>query len=374
MPLQPRIARYSQFISDEYLQGFLKADEYSSEDLSDELSARIVEGEFQRIVFTGMGCSAIVSDIVRGYLKEKGSAFEVFVVNDYDWDSLVPESVVNDSGTLFVVSSYSGFSREPLLALQRLLPRKDQVIVLTSGGDLEELARANCISILHWRLLNPDREYPLFHVTQYFAILVDFFVKMGILAAESLDEVSGLAPDLVADFDESLTARARILGRASRDANVVMVASPKYHESLLKLCKMHLNEIAMVPATRNFIHEFCHSEVASLSDPERRHSVLVFVASDDDRYTREKAANLVALLSAPRPENKNVTVHTIDLDQPTFARRFFCALQLVQVVTLELGRYRNTGSRELISEAAGNAWYHQSTITAEREPALAVDA
>ncbi|MCA2220020.1 SIS domain-containing protein [Nonomuraea aurantiaca] len=371
MPLQPRIARYSQFINEEYHCGFLKGNEYSSDEFSDDLARRISEGEFSRIVFTGMGCSAIVSDIIRGYLKEQRSSFEVHVVNDYDWDSLLPGSVVHDAGTLFIVSSYSGFSREPLLALQRLLPRKDQVVVLTSGGDLGDLAREHGISILRWRLLNPDREYPLFHVTQYFAILVDFFVKVGILGPESLTEVLGLASAVRADFDATWTARARSLGRESRDANVVMVASPKYHESLLKLCKMHLNEIAMVPATRNFIHEFCHSEVASLSNPERRHSVLVFVSSDDDPYTKEKAANLAALLSAPRPENTNVAVRVVELGQPTFARRFFCALHLVQVLTLELGRYRNTRSRELISEAAGNTWYHQSTISAERLPVSA---
>ena len=32
----------------------------------------------------------------------------------------------------------------------------------------------------------------------------------------------------------------------------------------------------------------------------------------------------------------------------------------------ELGRYTNVASRELISEAAGNPWYHSTTIEAER--------
>lgn len=49
--------------------------------------------------------------------------------------------------------------------------------------------------------------------------------------------------------------------------------------------------MAIAPATRNFFHEFCHSEVATLSDPDRRHSVLLFRDNDDDAYTQTRTRN-----------------------------------------------------------------------------------
>ncbi|MEE1931326.1 hypothetical protein V1J52_24715 [Streptomyces sp. TRM 70351] len=61
-----------------------------------------------------------------------------------------------------------------------------------------------------------------------------------------------------------------------------MLGSPKWHEGLLKLAKVHLNEIAIMPAMRNHFHEFCHSEVPTLTAPERRRGVLVFAGSAKD--------------------------------------------------------------------------------------------
>lgn len=366
MSLVSRLVRYEEFIGNEYLEGFLKGHEYSLEDLDDELRKRISNGQFKRIVFTGMGCSAIVSDVIRGYLIESGVPIDVYVVNDYDFTFLIPDSIIEDESTLIIISSYSGHSNEPILALRRLLPMRDRILLLTSGGRLAEVGREEGVSILYWRLSNPDREYPLFHVSQYFAILVTVFVEFGLLGAEHLDQLPALAAQLREDFDESRQQLARDIAAASHDANMVLIATPKWHESLLKLCKMHLNEIAMVPAARNYFHEFCHSEVASLTDPERRHSLLVFTDSDSDDYTRQKTDNLIRLLTDERSQNRNVVVNRIELTEPGFLRKFFGALNLVQQITLGLGHHTNTASRELISEAAGNPWYHSSTIEAEK--------
>src|SRR5262249_39033487 len=139
----------------------------------------------------------------------------------------------------------------------------------------------------------------------------------------------------------------------------------KWYTSLLKLAKMHFNEMAMAPATRNYFHEFCHSEVATLSDPERRHSVLLFRDADDDEYTRTKMGNLVTLLTCDIPQNANIAVTEIELSQPTFMRKYFTALEFVQHTALALGRFYDTASRDLISEAAGNLWYHRTAIQAD---------
>lgn len=365
-----RLQRYSDFIEDEFAAGLLKPTEYSLDDMDVRLVQRIAAGEFKRIVFTGMGCSAIVSDVLRGFLIERGVAVDVFVLNDYDPTFLLPAGMLGDETTLVVVSSYSGHSTEPLMALERMSAFAHRIILLTSGGPLAERGRQLGVSRVYWRLSNPDREYPLFHVTQYFAILLDVFSRFGLLPHNYQDNLAVLAKDLNAT-SAAREEQARQLAADSTDANVVLIASPKWHETLLKLCKMHLNEIAMMPATRNYLHEFCHSEIASLSDPGRRHSVLVFLDRDDDEYTRAKADNLIGLLTAARPENAAVAVARIELDQPDFLLRLFSALDLVQRTTRILGTGLATPSRELISEAAGNRWYHSSTINAERLAAVA---
>ncbi|RLJ08795.1 MAG: hypothetical protein DRP16_00690, partial [Candidatus Aenigmatarchaeota archaeon] len=63
--MQPRLKRYKQFIENEYLSGLTKNKEYLL-DLKKELENKIRNKQFKRILFTGMGCSAIVSDIIKG--------------------------------------------------------------------------------------------------------------------------------------------------------------------------------------------------------------------------------------------------------------------------------------------------------------------
>ncbi|MBB4887118.1 SIS domain-containing protein [Streptomyces netropsis] len=363
--MKSRLDRYEEFIEKEYRAGLTKPDEYSLEAITPKLRSRFANGEFKRIVFTGMGCSAIVSDIVRGYFAEIGSPIEVHVLNDYDFRFLAPSSVLDDEGTLYIISSYSGHSQEPVLAYQGLKSKQDRVLLLTSGGKLAGLGQADGVSIAYWRLREPDREYPLFHVSQYFAILMDMFHKLGLLDDNHHTRLAELSAELEADYDNTRRELVERVAHDSQDANVIMIASPKWHESLLKLAKMHFNEMSMVPAARNYFHEFCHSEVATLSDPDRKHSVIWFADPDDDDYTIAKGENLVRLLTEERPENLNVRISRVDLGEGDFLRKYFNALNIVQHTALALGRYHETNSRDLISESAGNPWYHSTTIESE---------
>jgi glucose/mannose-6-phosphate isomerase len=357
--------RYEGFLTEQYRHGFTKSDEYSLDELSEDLRARIAEGHFTRVVFTGMGCSAIVSDVVRAFFVSAGAEVEFHVFNDYDYAYLLPSSVIDDERTLIILSSYSGHSVEPAQAFRALSHAHHRMILLTSGGRLAELGREAGVSIIRWELSEPDREYPLFHVGPYFAILLEVFFRLGLVRQDFGDEVRALPDHLAHDFTDAHRELAHTAALRSREANVIMIASPAWHESLLKLAKMHLNEIAMVPATRNYFHEFCHSEVATLSDPTRKHSVLLFTDDEDDEYTKGKMKNLLGLLTSDLPQNRNIEVTQIHLTEPTFMRKYFTALEFVQHLTLALGRAHETESRNLISEAAGNPWYHGDTIRAE---------
>lgn len=360
-----RLDRYSDFIENRYRSDFLKSDEYSLSEVTSDLRKRIEGGQFHRIVFSGMGCSAIVSDVIGAFLSTSGASVEILIINDYDFPYLVPRSVADDEATLFIISSYSGHSEEPIRVFHALKEHYHRTLLLTSGGRLADLGRRAGVSVARWTLSAPDREYPLFHVGQYFAILLDMFSTLGLIKDDHRAEVTALAGHLSTDFTTKLQREARATALRSRGANIVMLASPRWYMSLLKLAKMHFNEMAMAPATRNYFHEFCHSEVATLSDPDRRHTILLFRDSEDDEYTCQKMDNLVQLLTRDIPQTRNVTVTEIALNQPTFMRKYFTALEFVQHTVLHLGRFYDTKSHDLISEAAGNPWYHTTTIQAE---------
>jgi len=91
------------------------------------------EGEIDKIVFVGMGGSAISGDIARSYLDIR---VPVFVCKSYD----LPEFV--DHRTLLIAISYSGNTEETLSAVFNSTFRKNtKSVVITSGGRLAQSSR-----------------------------------------------------------------------------------------------------------------------------------------------------------------------------------------------------------------------------------------
>ncbi|MFH1591592.1 MAG: SIS domain-containing protein [archaeon] len=357
---QPRLRRYRAFIGDAFLDGFRRNSEYAIEGFFPRLKKKMRRGGFRRILFTGMGCSAIVSDIIKGFFADQGVDIHVEVLNGYHVEQLIDVGTLKDGKTLVIVSSYSGFSKEPVLAYERMREHTKDIIFLTSGGRLYELARSDKVPVIKWAIIDPDREYPLFHVPQYFAILLDVFCRFGILRENYAKRLEKLADDL---HELKLSRDARDIARMVRGKDIIMLATPLWHTSLLKLIKMHLNEIAMVPAHRNYFHEFCHSEVGVCSMPTIRQAIFMFKDMDDDAYTKAKMDNA---RKAIMEGGDNMAI-TIPLDQPDFLHKLFATLMLFQHITYKLGIMENTPSRELISRAAGNMWYNRETIKAEME-------
>lgn len=89
--------------------------------------------DMKGVVVVGMGGSAIGGDLVRGYLSQ---AFElpIMVVRDYTLPQWVSQ------GWLIISVSYSGNTEETLSGYREALSRGREVIVLTTGGRLGELA------------------------------------------------------------------------------------------------------------------------------------------------------------------------------------------------------------------------------------------
>jgi len=362
-----RLVRYKQYTNIEFIQSLVKNDEYSLDEMQDGLMQKIKNNEFNRIVFTGMGCSAIVSNMIRGFFAEIKHPIQIHVINDYDFQLLLDNKILSDPQTLIIISSYSGHSKEPIIAYYNCKQLNENILFLTSGGKLAEIAKKDGISIIRWKISNPDREYPLFHAPQYFVIILDFMAEMGILSSNYKQELKDTMEYLQNYVTPSLKRHASKIAEKLRNMDITLLATPLWHGSLLKLVKMHLNEIAMAPAHRNHFHEFCHSEVAVFSHPKQEHGVIIFRDNNEDSYTADKMNNLINLLSKDTSENKNIKVVVLDLDQSDFFKKMFSTLLFMHFVTYELGLFYNTPSRELISTAAGNPWYNQNTIIKERK-------
>src|SRR5687767_8949903 len=90
------------------------------------------KSEIQNVVVAGMGGSAWPAMYVKSW---PGVSVPFEISRDYNVPSYVNEN------TLFVASSYSGNTEETLSALDQAESRHAQIVVITSGGKLKEIAQ-----------------------------------------------------------------------------------------------------------------------------------------------------------------------------------------------------------------------------------------
>lgn len=355
--MKPRLERYHKFITEDFSDRLLQENQYQLKYMNDKLLEKISSGKITRIIFTGMGCSAIVADIVKSFFVSEGIPVFVEVVNDYHLDFFLHKERFNNQTDLVIISSYSGYSTEPILAYKKFKKLTKNILFITSGGELEKLGEIDKVSTYLWSLTNPDREYPLWHAGEFFVILLQIFFEGKILNRNYRDEIKSSIKFMEKNFTEKQINTAQNLSKNFHGKDIILLANPKWYVGLLKLVKMHLNEIAMVPAHKNYIHEFGHSEIGILNNPSRSQALWIFKSEEEDSYTEKKLARLKQSLTKNIPENQNIFHHTTFVGGDNFFQQFFSTLLFVQYVTYFLGHKNSINSRELISYVSGNDWY-----------------
>jgi glucose/mannose-6-phosphate isomerase len=363
--MQPRLTRLAPLLGEPLFDSILWGHEYSLEHLQPSLESELRHGRFRRIVFYGMGCSSVVSDVMKGFLRAEGLPYQVDVINDYHSEWFIDDSVLQDPGTLIIIVCYSGWSVEPCLFFDRVgaLGAHHRLMVLSGGGKIAAMCRESHVSLVQYRLRHADREYPLYHVQQFFAIFLDLFHRLGLTPQTYRNRLEVAARDLRQQFTPAVLAETERWAAQLEGATITCLATPRWNGTLLKQVTMFFNEIAMVPAHRHQLHEWSHTEVAAFSDPHQPMAIIVFIDPDDDAYSREKVATMECIFADTAiVQNRRVQFLKVVLDQGDFCQKYLFGNFLMMHVAFHLGCRLNTAGRDLISITAGNPWWSQASI------------
>src|SRR5689334_6262411 len=152
--MQPRLERLEPLLGNPLFESILWGHEYDLSRLDAGLRSRIETGHFKRLVFYGMGCSSVVSDIMKGFFKVEGIPLQVEVINDYDMEWFVNKDVMQDDRTLTIIVCYSGWSVEPCLFYDRMkeLTGNKNLIVLSGGGKIADMCKSDNSSLIQYKL------------------------------------------------------------------------------------------------------------------------------------------------------------------------------------------------------------------------------
>lgn len=223
--------------------------------LNDPSVPKLGSRSFARVVVAGMGGSSLPLDVLADAFRDR-FLLPVEVVRDFR----VP--CIKAEGTLVVAVSFSGNTEETLNVARYTCVPPEDLVVLTSGGVLADLADRNKHPMIRIPVDREPRGFQPRCATGYIATYLAR-VLVGAAALPPIeDEFGSLVPFLRAlDIRGEAEALARWIG--SRIP--AFYAESRYAQSAARVAKIKFNENAKMPAFFGALPEVNHNEMIGFS-------------------------------------------------------------------------------------------------------------
>lgn len=209
------------------------------------------------VVYSGMGGSALAAQMLAAG-PQLTEPFEI--VRGYDLPPYI------DGDTLVVLASYSGNTEETLSALEQAQAKGAQIVILTSGGKIWDIAEEKD----YLRAKLPKLPEPRYAVLSNYRVLVDVLVRAGVVKGDPVADIlagAELVKKSIVDWlPEIPTSRnsAKKLALECIGKSVVVYGGPRLFPAAYKW-KIAFNENAKQVAWCNQLPEFNHNEFVGWS-------------------------------------------------------------------------------------------------------------
>ncbi|MBI4236003.1 MAG: bifunctional phosphoglucose/phosphomannose isomerase [Chloroflexi bacterium] len=234
-----------------------------------------------RIVFLGMGGSAIAGEMAACLLRTEANAPPSSVHRDYGVPSWV------DRETLVLVSSYSGETEETLSGVEPALARGAKLLALTHGGKLAQVAQKEGFPWYPIALDAPPRATLPYMLTSILRLLRD----LGLCEdrAGEVREASQLLLTVQAELGPATPASRNVAKRLAQElrGRVPIIYGAGLLAPVARRWKTQINENAKAWAFAEEIPEAHHNSIVGLALPAdlrgRLAAVLLVPAAADRR-------------------------------------------------------------------------------------------
>jgi len=252
--------------------GKLKKFPMQCEEGNSYLPPRLPDRIVKKVVFCGMGGSAIAGDIINAVACEN-SGVPCFVNRDYTLPLYV------DRETLAVIVSYSGNTEETLSVLEQAQKKGSSLMCISSNGEIEKIAGTKNIPYLKIPGGFPPRcamgylFFPCYKIMSMFKIVPELNIRIFNLIHRWSDT---LCP-------ESRTNIAKDIASKFHDRVPLIYSSSRLFPAIIRW-KTQIAENSKSFAFVNVFPEMNHNEIMSWRYPEwfTRKTIPVFIDSDKD--------------------------------------------------------------------------------------------
>ncbi|MCS7180216.1 MAG: bifunctional phosphoglucose/phosphomannose isomerase [bacterium] len=209
---------------------------------------------FDKIVFTGMGGSAISGDIIKVLLEEKNK-LPVFVIRDY----VLPEYV--DSNSLLIVESYSGDTEETIATLNLGLKKNCSILCVSSNGEIEKISNKKSIPFIKI----PTGMPPRCAFGYLFFPIYKFFVEKKLLMPLKKSFFKKIQ-DWVNDFSSINNNKAIEISKKIYGNFLLIYSENRFYPGILRW-KTQIAENSKSFSSINVLPEMNHNEIMSFYYP-----------------------------------------------------------------------------------------------------------
>ncbi|MFA9262274.1 MAG: bifunctional phosphoglucose/phosphomannose isomerase [Undibacterium sp.] len=278
-----------------------------------------IEGEFDTLMFSGMGGSALPADLLRTYLDDISRRFPeskpvtILQNRSYGLPARRPGT------TLHFVCSYSGNTEETLETLEALLAKGEPVIGVSSGGKLEAICQEK--GIQHIRLPIPNPTFQPRMGTGYFiGAFLQACMMLGLIpdVREEVINAASRYAEKKLEIEEKGKKLAVTLAKTTP-----VVYSGESYKSVALVWKIKLNENAKTPAFWNVFPELNHNEMVGWTLPQGKFTALFLRDPSDHPRIVKRLAITAELL-----REKGIAVEVIDLEGDSVFEKMFSSVML----------------------------------------------
>ncbi|MCD6408665.1 bifunctional phosphoglucose/phosphomannose isomerase [bacterium] len=232
---------------------------------------------FSKIVFCGMGGSAIGGDILKIFV-DKNSKIPFYVHRDYGLPNFV------DRETLLIAASYSGNTEETLSAYEEGKNRGCTILCITSNGELENLALKDNIPFIKI----PGGYPPRCAFGYLFFPVYKALTEMGILRplpSSIFEKIEEWVNSFIPEKEENLAIE---ISQKFHKKVPVIYSDNTCYPAILRW-KTQIAENSKMFAFINVFPEMNHNEIMSWHFPEWfiKNIVVVFITTGLE-YARNK--------------------------------------------------------------------------------------
>lgn len=210
--------------------------------------------DFDRILIAGMGGSGIAGYLTKELFADSPLSIDVWA--DYGLPGWA------DERTLLIAVSFSGDTEEDIDAVKAAIEKKVKVVVITTGGELKDLAKTHKFPVITVDYASSPREA----IGHLYGSVLTLLAKLGVSKLGEKDYFAALKELKQTAEEKSFPTKAQELVMTLNN-KVPIIVTQKPLTAVAKRWVNELNENAKTFAVAAEVPELCHNLLVGLDFP-----------------------------------------------------------------------------------------------------------